>query len=172
MKITSTVTTPVAASTSSRRGRRARSVEGGSTTTGMGLPAAPLGSAFSISPTTSVRVRWTFSTEPPLLRPAQIRHALPDVGAVLGELVGERHELTKEHPSDAAREAKGEENDDEDGRRAPGPPSVYRVDHRAQQECEQPGERDRDQNALTPVETRHDERTRREGDEGANLRRQ
>ena len=94
------------------------------------------------------------------------------MGAVLGKLVGEGHELTQEHPSDAAREAKGEENDDEDGRRAPSAPSVDRVDHRTQQECEQSGERHRDQDALTPVEARHDERTRREGDEGTNLRRQ
>ena len=98
---------------------------------------------------------------PALAQTAQVRHALPDIGAVLGELVGEGHELAQEHPSDTARKAKGEEDDDEDGRRAPGPPSVYRVDHGAQQEREQSGERDRDQDALTPVETRHDERARR-----------
>ncbi len=72
-----------------------------------------------------------------LAQTAHVRHAVPDIGAVLGQLVGEGHELTQEHPSDAAREAQGEEDDDEDRRRASRPPSVYHVDHRAQQECEQ-----------------------------------
>jgi len=90
--------------------------------------------------------------------PAKIRDSLVDVQAVPRQLVGERYQLASERPANPTQDREREEDSHEDRRHPTQPPPLEDADQGTQEECEQDGQRHRDQHGLQPVQGRYHER--------------